>query len=123
MNARSQILPYGAVGLVNTLITFICVLSLTHMGLNPYLANAVGYAAGLTNSYLMNGKYTFKSGGSVYRFVLSFGACYFANIAVVYFLVNTIQINSLGAQLTGMITYNVLFFVCMKLWIYKNGNA
>ena len=48
-----QLIKYAIVGVMNTLITlgviFVCK---SILGVNPYVSNALGYVAGLLNSFI-----------------------------------------------------------------------
>lgn len=112
---------YGLVGLINTAITFIIVFALTIAGFPLVLANAMGFGCGLLNSYFLNKKFTFKDSGgsSVGPFIASFCISYAANL-VVLLCVNSIYPNlELVSQFSGMITYNVVFFILMKWWVFN----
>lgn len=57
-----QFIKYGMVGAMNTLVTlgviFICK---TFLGWNLYLSNALGYIAGVINSFIWNKTWVFRS--------------------------------------------------------------
>ncbi len=42
-----QLMKYGLVGIVNTLITAVVIFLLMHLGLGIYLSNAMGYVVGI----------------------------------------------------------------------------
>jgi putative flippase GtrA len=68
---------FASVGVVNTSIDFAVFSALLWGGLNPTVAHVLGYLAGLSNSFLLNWKWTFRdrkthfSWGTVVRFFLS----------------------------------------------------
>ena len=75
-----QASKYALVGLGNTLLTFVVYFLLTEIfALSPGLANPIGYAVGLVNSFVWNRRWTFgHSGawiGSAVRFLAVFAVC------------------------------------------------
>lgn len=118
-----QLFRYGLVGVINTLITFIIIVILTHFAVNPYISNAAGFAVGLVNSYILNSKFTFKqrsSTGSVLKFSISFAGAYCLNLTALHYLVLLAPIPTILSQLSAMIVYNVAFFIFMKAWVFAN---
>ena len=61
-----QLAKYLLVGVMNTLITlvviFVCKI---YLHVNPYVSNALGYLAGLINSFLWNRRWVFRSNGKM----------------------------------------------------------
>ncbi|HBW3725402.1 TPA: GtrA family protein, partial [Klebsiella pneumoniae] len=49
-----QLMKYGLVGIVNTLITAVVIFLLRHLGLGIYLSNAMGYVVGIVFSFIAN---------------------------------------------------------------------
>lgn len=80
---------YCTVGVLNTLlclgVIFICK---SLLELNPYVSNALGYTAGVINSFLWNRKWVFNSNGHVFneaiKFLCGFGICYGLQFIVVW---------------------------------------
>ena len=67
MNHTKQIefLKFIIVGMINTMVTLVVIFTTKSLlGLNPYLSNALGYVAGLTNSFIWNKAWVFRSKGS-----------------------------------------------------------
>jgi len=63
-----QLIKFGLVGIVNTLLTLTVFFILTKIfGMAPDLANPIGFVFGFTNSFVMNKIWTFKSKGDVRR--------------------------------------------------------
>lgn len=114
-----QLLGYSFVGAINTMITFIAFSILLYYGTNIYAANGIGYLAGLTNSYYMNRTFTFASRGSVTKFLAAFIVSYSMNIVAIMVATNQLTDSQIMAQGLGMITYNIVFFVLMKNWVYS----
>ena len=68
---------YIGSGAVNTLVGVAVIVGLTWLGLNPFLANAIGYVVGLITGYVASRFYTFQSRGPVgqetARYLTAFG--------------------------------------------------
>ena len=116
-----QLLSYGAVGISNTAITAATITVLSIAGTDAVTANATGFGLGLLNSYAWNRKFTFRSRGfhTAMPFVLAFGIAYGCNIAALILASQLITSSKLVPQAIGMVTYNLTFFVLMKIWVFR----
>lgn len=90
--ALVQLIKYAIVGVSNTLLTlsiiFICK---SVLEINPYVSNAIGYVAGLINSFIWNRQWVFKAkDGTIswqaIRFLIGFLLCYGIQLLVVWLL-------------------------------------
>lgn len=120
-----QFLSFGLVGVVNTAIGFgVIALAQVVFALHPVLANVLGYAAGLTNSYLMNRAFTFQgtvhSGGTMLRFFLAFVVAYGVNMAVLLSGLKLAADAALIVQGAAMVSYTIVFFLISKLYVFRN---
>lgn len=93
-----QFIKYALVGCLNTGITlFVIFVCKSLLDLNPYIANVLGYVAGLINSFLWNKTWVFKSKNGyskeAIKFALGFGVCYFIQLLVVFLLSSTTFVN------------------------------
>ena len=69
-----QLLKYGVIGVMNTLITFVAFyLFNTKLGVPYGLSNIIGYVLGVVNSFVWNRSWVFKTGGDFKREALLFG--------------------------------------------------
>ncbi len=91
MNRKQQLefAKYLIVGGMNTAVTlFVIFVCKSVLGLNPYLSNAMGYVAGVTNSFLWNRSWVFHSNGKMgteaIKFLVGFGICYLLQLAFVW---------------------------------------
>lgn len=114
-----QIVSYGLVGISNTLITIASIALLTAMRVNLIVANAIGFAIGLANSFLWNERFTFKVKGAPIPFLISFAVAYFLNLAALLLLEPLSGISPFLPQAVGVGIYVVTFFVLMKVWVYR----
>ncbi len=132
-----QFIKYVMVGCLNTSITlgviFVCK---SLLNINPYIANALGYIAGLINSFIWNKNWVFKSqkgySREAIKFIVGFGLCYGLQFLVV-FLLNSTQfgiyqwiilggftISGYGvATLIGNVVYTLANFAYNRLITFK----
>lgn len=87
----AQFIKYACVGVLNTLVTLVViVVCKSVLGVNPLVSNAIGYVAGVINSFLWNKNWVFRSSGSytpeAIRFMVGFLVCYGLQLFVVWFL-------------------------------------
>jgi putative flippase GtrA len=120
---RDNVLAQGArfvlVGISNTVIglgiIFICY-NLLHI--NYILSNVIGYSCGLTNSYIWNKRWTFRSAKNPTReiafFLLFFAVSYGLNLASVVFCVRRMGFNPNVAQFFGIAVYTSTNFLTNK---------
>jgi len=73
-NTGIQLVKYGMIGVLNTIITFVVFYVLNTLLSLPYgISNVVAYIAGVINSFLWNRMWVFKSRLSFWRSALLFG--------------------------------------------------
>lgn len=89
-----RFLKYCMVGLANTLLTLLVIyVCKSFLGIDPYLSNALGYAAGVINSFIWNRAWVFRSHGAAHweiiRFLIGFGICYALQFAFVWSISST----------------------------------
>lgn len=86
-----QFVKYACVGVLNTLVT-LCVIFICKVlfGVNPLVSNAIGYVAGVINSFLWNKNWVFKTSGhytrEAVRFLVGFFVCYGLQFLTVWLL-------------------------------------
>lgn len=132
-----QLVKYLVVGVMNTLITlFVIFACKTWLQVNPYVSNAIGYVAGLINSFLWNRTWVFRSNGKMTRqavvFLTGFCVCYAIQFMVVwllnqswfghtqYMLLPGVFVTGYGiATLIGNVCYTLSNFVYNRLVTFK----
>lgn len=134
--AAAQFVKFCLVGVMNTLVTlctiFICK---SLLGINEYIANALGYIFGVINSFLWNKQWVFRSHGrfsrEALRFALGFAICYSLQLLTVIVLntssfgeieVDTgiMVISGYGfATLIGCAVYTVTNFIYNRLVTFR----
>lgn len=117
---------YLVVGLLNTLVGLLVIVALQALlGVSPYVANACGYATGIVVGFLANRSWTFRHSGpvalSAALYAAMFTVCYSLNLAVLWLALNVLGWPAALAQLAGMSTYTVSFFVGCKMVVFARG--
>ena len=129
-----QFVKFVCVGLLNTMVTlFVIFLCKSCLGVNPWVSNAIGYIAGVVNSFLWNKQWVFKSHNGIskeaIRFLISFLFCYCIQFAVTILLATHINVEYIiyGYTLTGygiatvigMVVYTVSNFILNRFYTFK----
>jgi len=139
-----QVIKYGIVGVINTLLTAIVIWVMMNIvfkagkmdNVPPLIlsiSNFTGFTAGLINSFVWNRKWTFKSKNSWKRefikFVTAFLICYIPQLFFVNFLnvytnlmidLKPLTINHADTcQLLGIVFYTSMNFFINKFYTFK----
>ena len=127
INLLFQFVKFGLVGISNTIITAVVIwLMLKIFGFNDLSANIIGYIAGLTNSFIWNRKWTFRSKSkikdTVFKFILIFVISYLLQLGVLFFLLNRLQIDAYWCHLIAMAVYTLVNFVLNKFYTFKTDS-
>lgn len=121
-----QMIKYGVVGVINTLITLAILFVLQNaFGVSYKLSNAVGYIAGFINSFVLNKLWTFRGNinstfSQFIRFALVFALCYLLQLGFVILLVEAMHMEKNISQLIGMVFYTFIGFLFNKLFTFRD---
>ncbi len=136
-----QIIRYGAVGVMNTLLTLLIIYILKSLlDVNLWVSNAVGYVAGFINSFIWNKLWVFRSHRHFLKESLMFGMgfiiCYGLQFIATWILtyktfLNTFEleagsftISGYGiATLLGMVIYTAANFIYNRLVTFRNAES
>ncbi|MEM6971668.1 MAG: GtrA family protein [Pseudomonadota bacterium] len=116
-----QALRFGAVGVVNTLSGLGTIYFAMYLGLAPVPANVIGYAVGLSVSYVLNSRFTFRGGrteGAILRFIVTFAVAYTVNMALLLGAIGPLGIDPYIAQLIASVGYTAAFFLMSKFYAF-----
>src|SRR5215470_1567573 len=121
-------LRFVLVGFANTALGLIAVcLAKLLFGLGDIMANAVGYACGLTIAYLLNAGWTFSYRGSnataAPRFIFSFLIAYAANLVTVWTTLQYLSLNGYAAQILGILPYTALFYLLSNSYVFRQSST
>ena len=135
-----QFVRYAVTGVINTLLTLLVIyFTKGILGINPWIANALGYGAGFVNSFVWNKFWVFRSHSGVMsealRFCLCFAACYLLQFFVTWiitdhsvlgdmeFLIWRIAFTGYGlATLIGMCVYTLANFILNRAFTFKTNH-
>jgi putative flippase GtrA len=120
-----EFLSYSLVGLANTVIGLVVIFGcLRFLGTSALLANAIGYAVGISFSFVMNGRLTFGrsrlSFAMFIKFVLVSALSYTANVCCVYLLAPW---NKYLAESAGMAIYTATSFLLCRVFAFQVERA
>ena len=120
----SRFMKFGLVGLSNTLLTIGVIFLIAEVAHADFrLANAIGYALGLANSFLLNRWWTFRSNGAVPaqigRFLLVFCLCYAVQFGLLTLMVESFRWNTSLSQIVAMALYTCMSYVLSRRFVYR----
>lgn len=114
---------YGAVGLVNTGVTALVIFLLKLTGIHYALYTLAGYAVGITVSFILNRKFTFKSkertGLQAMKFLLVTGSLLGLTQLLQYLLIDVAGINETIGVILGMVFYTGTGYILNRLFVFK----
>jgi len=113
-----------SVGVFNLLVgMFTIYVAITFLQWSNFWSNILGYAVGLTVSYILNSRFTFKYQGhwkrALPKFALVFVVAYLANIVVVMGLIHYTAISDYYAHWLGIPPYTILFYLGSRFFAFK----
>ncbi|HIX27842.1 MAG TPA: GtrA family protein [Candidatus Barnesiella excrementigallinarum] len=120
-----QLIRFGIVGVINTLITLAVIYLLQEvLDVKYTTANLAGYVAGVINSFFWSKLWVFKKLNSNFireavLFLISFGVCYGIQFVSLLVLVELLHIPDLWAQLLGMVVYTLCNFIMNRCITFK----
>jgi putative flippase GtrA len=127
MRLGGLVARFGLVGLANTVLGLAVIAALDlGLGLDPHLANAAGYGAGLLVGFLLNRSFVFRSkaavAGAGARFAVAALCCFALNQAALSAAGVVLEQGDwrrLAAQMIGMGVYSVSLFLVCRYWVFR----
>ncbi|MGF6855342.1 GtrA family protein [Paraburkholderia sp. CI3] len=116
-----QFIKYLLVGGLNTAISAVIIFIVQAAAAIPVVANIVGYAIGVTLSFALNSKYTFKTAATRHtaiRFLIVVLISYLANLATMVSVLHLTHAPYL-AQLCGIPVYVIVGFLGNRYWAMR----
>jgi putative flippase GtrA len=118
---------FGLAGLANTAVGLTMILLLDPvLGAPPALANAAGYAVGLSVGFLLNRGFVFRSragmAASGVRYALAALAAFALNqgaLRVAGLVLGGGAVQHVAAQLAAMATWTLTLFTLCRLWVFR----
>ena len=123
--ALLQMARFGAVGLLNTALglaaIYVCMYVLS---VGTELANALGYAVGLSLGFWLNRRWTFAStrriGDAAPRYALVVAGAWLINLVVVSLTARS-GMNPYLAQICGVAPYTALCFLGCRFYVFSKA--
>lgn len=121
-----ELLLFLSVGVINTIVGLSTIFSLKYFfRLEDAIANLVGYLVGLSVSYVLNSKLTFKYKGknrvAVPKFAIVFALAYSVNLIVVLVSIHLFKFDDYASHVIGVPVYTLTFYLGSKFFVFK-GN-
>jgi len=116
-----QFIKYLLVGGLNTVLSTAIIFIVQAAGARPVVANLVGYAIGITVSFALNSKITFRTAvtrHSALRFLIVMLVSYLANLATLLSVLHLTHAPYV-AQLCGIPVYVIVGFLGNKYWAMR----
>ena len=119
-----QFAKFISVGVANTLIALLVIYGTKwFFNLGDVVANALGYAVGLSVSFTLNSRWTFVYGGprmpALVKFLLVALVAYGMNLLTVMFAIHYVGLNDYIAQALGIPPYTLTSFFATKYVVFR----
>lgn len=126
MKIPQSFLRYTGVGIVSNGLLYVLFVGLIWIGLTPAATAALCYVLGLTLSYFMNRRWSFKSASGHHqdlpRFLMSYGIGFVATM--VFIIVLTRWMRPEIAQIVNIGLTAMVIYLCLRLTGFgKQGDA
>lgn len=125
LNSRLvRLASFAGVGAINTIAGAATIALATLSGINPFIANVMGYAIGLAIGLSLNSRITFnKRKASLVRYLLAFAGAFALNLATVYVAIHAMGVPEVIGSLAGMPIYTIAFFLLCEHWVFRKVAA
>lgn len=117
-------LRYGMVGLVNTGVTAAVIFLLKLTGIHYALYTLAGYAVGITVSFLLNRRFTFrkqdkKAGRQLAKFLSVTISLLLLTQLLQYLLIDLAGIKETFGVIIGMVFYTGTGYILNRIFVFK----
>lgn len=119
-----QSIKFLVVGMLNTIVGYGTFFIFYQVGGVHYpFALFISHVIGVTHSFLWNSKWTFSSGKVtlivVVKFCIIYIVTFLINLALLSFLVESIDLEVMYAQMISLIITTLISFLGHKYWSFK----
>ncbi len=124
---RHPFIRFLLVGVLNTLVGYSAILTFQLvLGMSATVANAGGYLVGMSVSYVLNRRYTFKSQrghrAGLSAFAAAGAACYAVNLLVLTLVMNMApNAHPALAQAAAVAAYTLSFYVASRHLVFHRS--
>ena len=113
---------YGLSGGLNTMLTYLLYVGLVQI-IDYRIAIPITYAVGIALAYVVQGRFVFRSYGSVHRFVLVYGLLFLLNLAITSLFVDALGWRAELAQLPAVGACFIVGYILAKRFVFKVPHA
>ncbi len=118
---------FGLAGLINTAVGYAIITGLdVGLHVDPNLANALGYLAGVGVGFILNHSFVFKSAAgrraTGVRYLAVVIPAFLLNQAVLTLagiVLGPGAVQHMAAQLAGMAWYTITVFLACRFWVFR----
>ncbi len=118
-----SIVKFAGVGVVSTLSDLALFKILVVIGVNVYVATALGFLLGLSIGFAMNGRFVFKTEHTTSRYVkyalISLGGLAITELIIHLFHVDLFQLTAFQAKLIAVAVVFFWNYGWSKFWAFK----
>ena len=115
---------YLGSGTLNTIVGFAVIFVLMWSGISPVLSNIAGYAVGLLLGFTVSRSFVFRSDGHVLseggRYIICFGVSFAANLFILTYSLETLQLSKELSQVVAAGTYTVLMYALSYFFVFPS---
>lgn len=113
------------VGVANTLFGLLVIYALKwFLGMGDAIANLLGYLCGLSLSFLLNSRWTFRYSGpqlpALVKFLVVIGLAYGLNLVTVLGVIRILHVDTYLAHLLGIPPYTIFSYLCSRFLVFKS---
>ncbi|OSZ70701.1 hypothetical protein CAP39_06985 [Sphingomonas sp. IBVSS1] len=116
-----QLWRYYQAGIINTLFGYGLYAGMVAVGLNIYVAQAIGHVLGVAFNWFTYSRHAFRdTQGSAGRFVLSYGVNYILSVATLR-VISSVVSNPYGAGLLTVGIVSVINYFVLARFVFRKG--
>ena len=116
-----SLLKYLLVGVI-TKFGYAIIFTLLYFGVIPEISNFIGYFVSIFISFYLNKYFSFnddsKNKIQIFKFIISMGASYVSNLAIMSFSYRFLSVNAYISQILGGFGYICMGYLLSKNWVF-----
>lgn len=124
----SSVAKFLFVGIANTILGVLIIYAMKwFLAMGDAIANLLGYACGLSLSFLLNSRWTFRYSGPqlpvLIKFLVAISLSYGLNLITVLGAIHLLQIDGYLAHLLGIPPYTIFSYLCSRFLVFKSSKC
>lgn len=114
---------FGVIGLVATAVHLIAASACVVVGeVQELPANILAFCIAFPVSYFGHRYFTFRTAGSVMRFLMVSGASFVANNTILVALLELLQLEGVYAITAALVLTPIMVFLLSRYWVFGNND-